>query len=230
MLQLRRDKIMKQYKEHAVSPVVGVMLMLVVTVIIAAIVSGFAGGMAKGQTKTPTATIQGQFSTTSGLQIIHAGGDVLPAAGITITVKNGPAFGPNLESYSTNTVDLANVTNSAGTAVMYRDPTTGKIDGYDITALSPGDTWYVNITNCNPMIFQPTVGSTHGCYQYTGSRWNFLGNGSKGACGDALNPTDDAFWNLNFVNPANIGKQFYLDINDKASGTLISRAVVTITG
>ena len=45
MSRLRREKIMKQYKENAVSPVVGVMLMLVVTIIIAAVVSGFAGGL-----------------------------------------------------------------------------------------------------------------------------------------------------------------------------------------
>ena len=32
-------------REHAVSPVVGVMLMLVVTIIIAAVVSAFAGGL-----------------------------------------------------------------------------------------------------------------------------------------------------------------------------------------
>ena len=208
---------MKQYREHAVSPVVGVMLMLVVTVIIAAIVSGFAGGMAKGQSKTPTATIQGQFSTTSGLQIVHAGGDVLPAAGITITVKNGPSFGPNLESYSTNTVDLANVTNSAGKPVAFRNPSTGQIDGYNITALSPGDSWYVNITNCDPRIFQKTVYSSHGAYTYDGSHWTF-------------SVPDDSFWALNFVNQANIGKQFYMDVNDKASGALISRAVVTISG
>lgn len=208
---------MKQYREQAISPVVGVMLMLVVTIIIAAIVSGFAGGMAKGQTKTPTATIQGQFSTTSGLQIIHAGGDVLPAAGVTLTVKNGPSFGPNLESYSTNIVDMANVTNSAGKSVAYRNTTTGQFDGYNIAAFAPGDTWYVNITNCDPRIFQKTVYSSHGTYTYDGNHWTF-------------SSSDDSFWALNFVNPANIGKQFYLDVNDKASGTLISRAVITITG
>lgn len=32
-------------KEEAISPVIGIMLMLVVTVIIAAVVSGFAGGL-----------------------------------------------------------------------------------------------------------------------------------------------------------------------------------------
>ncbi|MFA5331579.1 MAG: type IV pilin N-terminal domain-containing protein [Methanoregula sp.] len=41
--------------ESAVSPVVGVMLMLVVTIIIAAVVSGFAGGLiGTGDQKTPT--------------------------------------------------------------------------------------------------------------------------------------------------------------------------------
>ncbi|MFA5397058.1 MAG: type IV pilin N-terminal domain-containing protein [Methanogenium sp.] len=44
-------------RNEAVSPVVGVMLMLVVTIIIAAVVSAFAGGMASGQEKAPAASI-----------------------------------------------------------------------------------------------------------------------------------------------------------------------------
>jgi FlaG/FlaF family flagellin (archaellin) len=43
---------------EAVSPVVGVMLMLVVTIIIAAVVSAFAGGMASNQQKAPTGTFE----------------------------------------------------------------------------------------------------------------------------------------------------------------------------
>jgi FlaG/FlaF family flagellin (archaellin) len=42
---------------EAVSPVVGVMLMLVVTIIIAAVVSAFAGGIAGEEIKTPQASI-----------------------------------------------------------------------------------------------------------------------------------------------------------------------------
>jgi len=45
------------HRNSAVSPVVGVMLMLVVTIIIAAVVSAFAGGISGSQTKTPQATI-----------------------------------------------------------------------------------------------------------------------------------------------------------------------------
>ena len=43
--------------DEAVSPVVGVMLMLVVTIIIAAVVSGFAGGLAGGTQKSPQLTM-----------------------------------------------------------------------------------------------------------------------------------------------------------------------------
>lgn len=114
-------------------------------------------------------------------------------------------------------MDLSNVTNSAGKPVAFRNPTTRQFDGYNITALSPGDTWYVNITNCDPHLLQPTVWSSHGAYTYDGSHWTF-------------ETADDSFWALNFVNQANIGKQFYMDVNDKASGALISRAVVTISG
>ena len=50
--------------EDAVSPVVGVMLMLVVTIIIAAVVSGFAGGLVNGQSKSPTLSMDVHISNT----------------------------------------------------------------------------------------------------------------------------------------------------------------------
>ncbi|WP_052418820.1 type IV pilin [Methanolacinia paynteri] len=211
--------------DSAVSPVVGVMLMLVVTIIIAAVVSGFAGGFAEGQTKAPQATIQGEFSVTSGLKIVHAGGEAIPTADMLITVKNGPTFGPNLEAMSTNALNLATVINSDGVAVMSYDSTNGGFEGYGISSFNPGDTLYVNISNCNPTILQPTVAlsSRKGDYSYNGYHWIFTDKNG------IVNP-DNAFWALNFVNQKNIGKSFYLDVNDKASGTLISRAVVTIKG
>ncbi|HTY14617.1 MAG TPA: type IV pilin N-terminal domain-containing protein [Methanoregulaceae archaeon] len=210
---------MKQNSEHAVSPVVGVMLMLVVTIIIAAVVSGFAGGLIKGQAKAPQATIQGKFSVTSGLQIIHAGGDAIPTSGIEISTTCGPTFGSNLELMTANVVNLSTVTNSAGTPVLYINPTTGMPDGYNITSFNPGDTLYVSIANCAPAILQPTVVALGGgsVYAFDGTHWTY--SGQKGQ-----------YWGLNFVNPNNVGKQFYLDVHDKASGALISRSVVTITG
>lgn len=86
-------KISKYYHESAVSPVIGVLLMLVVTIIIAAIVSGFAGGLAGSQQKAPQASFEvktqypinsdGVSTNKAGfdLMLIHRGGD-------TISTKN----------------------------------------------------------------------------------------------------------------------------------------------
>jgi FlaG/FlaF family flagellin (archaellin) len=54
----------KTMNNEAVSPVVGVMLMLVVTIIIAAVVSAFAGGMADGTETAPQASIEVTISAT----------------------------------------------------------------------------------------------------------------------------------------------------------------------
>ncbi len=66
-------------KESAVSPVVGVMLMLVVTIIIAAVVSGFAGGLVGNQEKPPQASIAVSTGYTSDgmfdIKFEHQGGD-----------------------------------------------------------------------------------------------------------------------------------------------------------
>ncbi len=67
---------MRQYerKEDAVSPVIGVMLMLVVTIIIAAVVTGFATDLSKDTQKTPTAFFEAQFED-GQFTLKHKGGD-----------------------------------------------------------------------------------------------------------------------------------------------------------
>jgi FlaG/FlaF family flagellin (archaellin) len=191
------------------------MLMLVVTIIIAAVVSGFAGGFIKGQQKTPQATITGTFSERTGLSFSHGGGDPLPTGDIVITTRDGPSFGAGLDSTTINPVNLSTVYNAAGTPVAYFNAATGSIDGYNISSFNPGDTWYINITNCNPKLFQPSL-STSGSYSL-GSKWT------------NANSATDTLWPLVISNPANAGKQFYLDVNDKRTGALISRAVITIS-
>ncbi len=75
MIRIKNRKIREH--EDAVSPVVGVMLMLVVTIIIAAVVSGFAGGLIGGSNqKTPTLVMDvkitntGNAATSSFLQLL----------------------------------------------------------------------------------------------------------------------------------------------------------------
>lgn len=70
-------------RESAVSPVVGVMLMLVVTIIIAATVSAFAGGLVGSAEKTPQASFDVKIVSGSygpgyeyaEMAIAHLGGD-----------------------------------------------------------------------------------------------------------------------------------------------------------
>ncbi len=79
--------------DDAVSPVVGVMLMLVVTIIIAAIVSGFAGGLASGTSKPVQATIKADYSQSNGMTITHTGGDTINTLQTKIIVAPTADFG-----------------------------------------------------------------------------------------------------------------------------------------
>ncbi|ABD40068.1 hypothetical protein Mhun_0297 [Methanospirillum hungatei JF-1] len=97
----------KNYRlfEDAVSPVIGVLLMLVVTIIIAAVVSGFAGGLAGDTQKVPQASIQVKTGygtnyygdaidkNNFGIYFEHLSGDPLPTKDIEIitylTLPNG---------------------------------------------------------------------------------------------------------------------------------------------
>lgn len=88
----------KKIKDSAVSPVVGVMLMLVVTIIIAGIVAVFAGGIADTTEKTPTAIISAEFSQKDGLKITNLGGDVINFDKAKILVSPSTGFA---QSYST---------------------------------------------------------------------------------------------------------------------------------
>lgn len=69
--------------KNAVSPVIGVMLMVVVTVILAAVVSTFASDVGTVE-KAPQATIMVTASNTTGLIIEHMGGDPLSCPDIKI--------------------------------------------------------------------------------------------------------------------------------------------------
>jgi archaeal type IV pilus assembly protein PilA len=68
--------------EIAVSPVVGVMLMLVVTIIIAAVVSGFAGGLlgTSSNQKTPTLSLDVKIANTG-----NAGSSIFSATVLSIS-------------------------------------------------------------------------------------------------------------------------------------------------
>ena len=85
---------------RAVSPVVGVMLMLAITIMIAAIVSAFAGNAASTTAKTPQATIQATYSISGGMTIAHRGGDPVPVGTTTLYVRPTKSFGAMADKYA----------------------------------------------------------------------------------------------------------------------------------
>lgn len=97
-----------RYQENAVSPVIGVMLMLVVVIIIAAIVSAFAGSAAQTNKNAPQAAITGTISINgSGTNLVkfnHLGGDELPTAKIQLLIKKGDDWGSYVGTLNGNPV------------------------------------------------------------------------------------------------------------------------------
>ena len=88
-------------RDDAVSPVIGVMLMLSITIILAAVLMAFAGGMADTKPATPSVDLSAEF-VKSGSDIVlclsHDGGDALNPDDIKVTayVRNAAASGTPL--------------------------------------------------------------------------------------------------------------------------------------
>ena len=94
---------LKERKEDAVSPVIGVMLMLVVTIVIAAVVAAFAGGLGGDVEMAPTAVLDISAHADNKLKITSLSGDALKTSDISIKVQDtsGKPLGiADLEEYS----------------------------------------------------------------------------------------------------------------------------------
>jgi FlaG/FlaF family flagellin (archaellin) len=130
---------MIQQKESAVSPVIGVMLMLVVVIIIAAIVSAISGGLASPNQKAPQATIQGTYSSSAGvLQMFHAGGDELPTSQIFVIIREkDEQAGGFLGTMSRTGTNKSNIFDASGSCFV--DYSTGIVKK---KVWLPGETMY----------------------------------------------------------------------------------------
>ena len=88
-------------RDDAVSPVIGVMLMLSITIILAAVLMAFAGGMADTKPATPSVDLSAAFVKNGSdivLCVSHDGGDALNPDDIKVTayVRNAAASGEQL--------------------------------------------------------------------------------------------------------------------------------------
>jgi flagellin-like protein len=78
--------------DEAVSPVIGVILMVAITVILAAVIAAFVFGMAGNINKTKVVSITVQRTDSANVVVTNMGGqDVTTLTGATITVDGGSA-------------------------------------------------------------------------------------------------------------------------------------------
>lgn len=211
---------------EAVSPVVGVMLMLVVTIIIAAVVSAFAGGTVGGTKTTPQVAIQGTYSQTGGMTITNAGGDTVSLRSVDFSTTPSEPMGTDAQKFAY----VMNKTILYSNSVSIYNATSGT---YNTTSFRPGDTLTIPYKN--------TVDFYAGT-DMTQCPWFLTGNSTLiNSTIPGVNAQARLLWNKDksskkayfnaytFANPANQGQYFYLDMLD-TSGSIIARAKVTIEG
>ncbi|WP_421909990.1 type IV pilin [Methanolacinia petrolearia] len=215
--------IITNYRNHeAVSPVIGIMLMLVVTIIIATVVSAFGSGLVDSQSKALQAKIGATFSVSQGMTITHDGGDAIPLDDLIFITNNGDGFGPNAQKVTTQQIDLNLITDKEGNPVFSTNSIGGK------SSFNPGDTLYITPYNCTCSLLQysvsaplfENVGDSHcmseGVWDWENYPTTYEGN----SC--------DALWKLCFKNPDNVGKVFIFKASDR-DGNIISTCEVKIT-
>lgn len=159
MIQQKR----RQRKDDAVSPVIGVMLMLVVTIVIAGLVAAFAGGLFTTVDTPPQVTFKvdsilngfpdtdktnaqpdGDSKINNGIQFRHAGGDTLYLNDITIQLKTDS----ELMSFNFATEQNASTRASYQTLKSMGKATYFYMGGTDYTELNAGDAFTILADNC----------------------------------------------------------------------------------
>ncbi len=119
--------------EEAVSPVIGVILMVAITVILAAVIAAFVFGMGGSQTVAPTASIVASNDPDNpgaNMKIQHKGGDLLKGGEwklSVVVVGNSTAFNTSADgsdltvgaqiSVNTTTTAASVITNQTVTPV-----------------------------------------------------------------------------------------------------------------
>ena len=207
-------------RESAVSPVVGVMLMLVVTIIIAATVSAFAGGLVGTADKAPQAAFDTKITAGAygaEMSITHLGGDPIDTARVKIitswTNKTMPdvvyyrettalPYSSTPSVYNTGTGKTVNLSladancnyTSYGTTYKYQEPYF-VIPGIMPTADDPkadgGAMWFGN--------FVLHTGEVMKVQTSTGS-WNDAGYKDHSVIKDALLLSGKDVVNVKFVD------------------------------
>ncbi len=114
-------------EDRAVSPVVGVALLIAITVILAAVIGGVVLGLGTGGVDTPQAQMQAQF-TADNVTIEHNGGEPLPADQVTFSGADGQNVtlaeesGEDLTAGDSVELDRDDFDDASEITVLWEDP------------------------------------------------------------------------------------------------------------
>lgn len=140
----------KTIKDSGVSPVIGVMLMLVVTIVIAAFVAAFAGGMFSSSDVAPQVAIETKILYNAGFDgdqcimlIENKGGDTIPTSDIKIVTYYTSLTGSKAGTFKTETNPATsaaiNWKNEAGTTLYGVVPLLADLSAGEPTSATPGN-------------------------------------------------------------------------------------------
>lgn len=118
--------------EDAVSPVIGVILMVAITVILAAVIAAFVFNIGGTQTKTPVASLTATASlTTKNITISHSGGDSIDLSKVKALVEQGDSRNTisqlNTSSQVISVGDKLKISQNA-TVAVYVNNVNGTVD------------------------------------------------------------------------------------------------------
>jgi hypothetical protein len=134
----------ERLSDDAVSPVIGVMLMLVVTIIIAAIVSSFAGGLGSSTEAAPTVAFTVDYSKSNGLLLTCD------------SASEGLKFGDDFDV----------VVSTLGENPAYQEINASKFDTGLGDQFKAGDSIFINKTNLESALAEYSPDGTNSGYGY----------------------------------------------------------------
>jgi flagellin-like protein len=120
--------------DRGVSPVIGVILMVAITVILAAVIGAFVLGLGdQVSNNAPQASFEYEFNGTNDVTITHGGGDDIDSSTLSVTVDGTEAFPENGTAF--NTTGWGDDTISTGSSVEIVDNSTSVSGGETVRVI-----------------------------------------------------------------------------------------------
>jgi len=148
--------------EEAVSPVIGVILMVAITVILAAVIAAFVFNMGGGAEKAPTSSIvvaNNPDTTEYDLKISHKGGDLLKGGDwklSVVAVGDAPQFNNSVSGSDLSVGNQIVVNTTTTIASIITNSTVGPVVGSGLASNTKYDIKLVHVPS-NAMLIDTVV-------------------------------------------------------------------------